>query len=169
MVPLQARRSLVLVTYLAVCILVEVARAQQSMCVNNLTNANSCYNEREVICNNSTSSCSPGTVTRLTYGTITRFYTVIHERNFTYNESSFEVIALQLCHEKALKVTISDLACGEKCTSQNDEYLLNSFLFRCSNLPNLISLGLTIVLFERTENPSCNHLNTKFVVIDTRG
>ena len=169
MVPLQVRRSLALVTCLAVYILVGVARAQQFMCVNNLTNADSCYNERKVICNNSTSSCSPGTVNRLTYGTTTRMYTVIHDRNFTYNESSFEVIALQLCHEKALEVTISDLACGQKCTSQNDEYISNSFLFRCSNLPNLISLGLTIVLFEKTETPSCNHLNTKFVVIDTRG
>ena len=169
-VPLQARRSLALVTCLAVYILVGVARAQQFMCVNSLTNADSCYNERKVICNNSTSSCSPGIVTRLTYhGTITSMYTVTYGNNFTYNENSFEVIALPLCHEKALKVTISDLACGENCTSRNDEYISHSFLFSCRNLPNLISLGLTIVLFEKTENPSCSHLNTKFVIIDTRG
>ena len=171
MVPLQlARRASSFVDVcFVVCILVGVARAQQFMCVSDLTNADSCYNEREVICNNSTGSCLPGTVTRLSYGTTTHTYTVIHGSNLPYNEESFDVIALQLCHEKALKVTISDLACGEKCTSRNDKYISNSFLFSCSNLPNLISLGLTIVLFEKTENPSCSHLNTMFVVIDTRG
>ena len=178
MVPLQARRSLAFVTYLAVCILVGVARAQQSICVNNLTNADSCYNERKVLCNNYTSadthgSCLPGTVARLSYGKDARGsgyrYTVSYGNNLTYNENSFEVIALQLYHEKALEVIISDLACGEKCTSRKDVHISNSFLFSCRNLPNLINLGLTIILFERIENPSCSHLNTKFVVIDTRG
>ena len=172
MVVLQlARRAPSLVSaYFAVCILVRVTRSQQSICVNDLTNEDSCYNERSVICNNYTDAnpdCLPWTVLSLSYGSAK--YTVMHGSKLPYNENSFEVVSLQLCHEKALEVTISDLACGTKCTSEIDEYISSSFLFSCNNLSNLIKFGLTIVLFERTETPPCSHLKTKFVVIDTRG
>lgn len=174
MIVLQlARRAPSLVSaYFAVCILVRVTRSQQSICVNDLTNEDSCYNERSVICNNYTDvnrgrGCLSGTVLSLSYGSAK--YTVTHGSKLPYNENSFEVVSLQFCHEKALEVTISDLACGTKCLSEKDEYISNSFLFSCSNLSNLIKFGLTIVLFERTETPPCSHLKTKFVVIDTRG
>ena len=172
MVVLQlARRAPSLViAYFAVCILIRVARSQQSICVNDLTNEDSCYNERSVICNNYTDvnrSCLPGTVLSLSYGSAK--YTVTHGSKLSYSENSLEVVSLRLCHEKALQVTISDLACGIKCTSEKDAYISNSFLFSCSNLSNLIKLGLTIVLFERIETPPCSHLKTKFVIIDTRG
>ena len=169
MVALQlARRAPSLI--FAVCILIRVARSQQSVCVNDLTNEDSCYNERSVICNNYTDvhhDCLPGTVVSLLYGSAK--YTITHGSNLPYDENSYEVVALHLCHEKALEVTVSDLACGTKCTSEKDLYISNSFLFSCSNLSNLIKLGLTIVLLERAETPPCNLLKTKFVVIDTRG
>ena len=171
--PLVRRAPSSVCAYFAVCVLLiilGVVRCQQSTCANDLMNIDSCYNEREVICNNYTdvhSDCLSETVSSLSYGSAT--YTVNHGINLPYNESSFEVVALQLCHERALELNVSDLACGKKCTTKNDLFISNSFLFSCSGLPNLIKLGLTIVLFERTENPSCSHLNTKFVVIDTRG
>ena len=170
MVALQlARRASSLVSaYFAVCVLIQVARSQQSMCVT--SEVDSCYSERKVICSNYTyvdRECSSGTVLGISYGN--SMYTVSHGSNLPSYNASFEVISLHLCHERALEVTISDLPCETECTSKKDDYIFNSFLFSCNDLPNVLSSGLTIVLFQRTENPSCSHLKTKFVIIDTRG
>lgn len=170
MVALQlARRASSLVSAcFAVFVLIRVARSQQSMCV---TSEDSCYSERKVICNNYTyldRDCLSGTVFGISYGN--SMYTVSHGSNLPdYDDTSFEVISLHLCHERALEVTISDLPCETECTSEKDGFISNSFLFSCKDLPNVLSSGLTIVLFERTENPSCSRLKTKFVIIDTRG
>ena len=176
MVALQLpRRALSLLSaYFTVCILIRVARSQQSVCqVGDLTNDESCYNEGEVICNNYTDtnhSCLPRTINGLSYDANAAEYTVAYGDDLPYNENSFEVVSLQLCHEKALEVTLNDLTCGRKCTSRKDQYIQKSFLFSCSNLSNLIKVGLTIVLFKNIpENPSCSDKKIKFVVIDTRG
>ena len=173
MVALQlARRASSLVSAcFAVCVLIRVARSQQSMCVT--SEVDSCYSERKVICNNYTyvyvdRDCLSGTVLGISYEN--SMYIVSHGSSLpNYDDASFEVISLHLCHERALEVTISDLPCETECTSEKDDFLLNGFLFSCKDLPNVLSSGLTIMLFERTENPSCSHLKTKFVIIDTRG
>ena len=162
-----AQRALLLTS--AYCIVIQVAQPQQLTCVNDLTNEGSCYSERQVICNNYTDSnhdCLSETVRRLSYGSSE--YTVLYRNSFAYNESSFEVVALKLCHREALELTLSDVACAKQCTHREYEYIANSFIFSCDNLPNLIYLGLTIVVFRTIENQSCSDLKTKFVVIDTR-
>jgi hypothetical protein len=173
MVALQSARkaSSLVSAYFAVCVLIRVARSQQLLCVDDATREDSCYNERKVICNNYTDvrrDCLSGTVYSILYGD--SMYTVSHGSNLPdYFDSTSEVISLQLCHEKAIEVTVSDLAYGSKCTSKKDEYISHSFLFSCNNLLNVLSSGLTILFFERIENPSCSCLKSKFVIIDTRG
>lgn len=167
-----SRRTLSLISaYFALCILIRVTLSQQSVCqVNDLTNDESCYNEREVICNNHTGTshgCLPRTVNSLSYDGNGAKYTVEHGDNLPYSENSFEVVALQLCHEKAIELTLNDVTCGMTCTSEKDIYISNSFIFSCNSLPNLIEVGLTIVLFKSI--PQCSDQKTKFVVIDTRG
>ena len=172
MVAVQLAPSGLLLTSVcfAFCIFIQVAQPQQLICANDLTNEGSCYSERQVICNNYTDNnrdCLSQTVRRLSYGGLE--YTVLYGNSLAYSESSFEVVALKLCHKEALELTLSDVACAKQCTSRKYEYIADSFIFSCDNLSNLIYHGLTIVVFRTIENQSCSDLKTKFVVIDTRG
>lgn len=159
----------------AVCIVMLVHSVPHAsdvyFCAEHLPHEDSCYSEREVICNNYTDSrhdCIPDTVRSLSYGK--NGYSVSYGANFTFSANSVpEVTAFKLCHREALQLTLSDLKCGEKCTSANHPYIQSYFTFACSHLPNLIYDGLTIVAFRKIESPLCSRIETKFVVIDTRG
>ena len=170
MVALQVARRVSTLMFV-LCMFVRCARPQESTCINDVFNEENYLNEGLVICDKYTDSrfdrCPNGTVKGLSYRD--DGYMVNYGSNLTAfsKSSTFDVFALKICYKEVSSVTFGDLNRATPCgTSEMTPFIDNSFKFSCDNLPNLINIGLTIIVFRAVDDSQCLPI---LVVIDTTG
>ena len=144
-------------------------------CIQNYGPENSCYLMREVISINN-DSYTPRTVTAFIYDRKTKEFTITFDQEYlNVGEQGIpRVTMLQLCHERALQLTVNDLECAN-LTCRTDIYppIENSVSIRCTqNFGDLIFFAgnHTIIALRPNRNiQSCQSLPMYLILVDTDG
>ena len=118
---------------------------------------------------------APQTVSSFLYDKNTKIFTIVFHQQFLSDQEqrAVNVTILKLCHEEALKLTVSDLECGLSCTAERYQFIANSVSITCGKVnytDTLFNGNRTTIAFRpNSAVQSCNNLSVNLVLIDTDG
>lgn len=154
--------------------------AQQSStslhCIQHHQPENSCYEMNTFIGMNGTFVSE--TVTTISHDPNTKLFTITFDQDFfNVHERAgmLNVTILKLCHEEALKLTLSDVdLCGLSCTTETFQQIENSVTVNCGEenfIDTFLNGNRTVIAFMPNGTiQSCNNLTAvNLVLVDTDG